>query len=157
MMNYELFFQLIKFAPELKVLQIGNSIDIAQKISEELKEYNGTLDLIVDERIEDIENVTIKIKDYNSDLDVNARNYEFVIICDIYDKVNDLKSLLSSAYHSLENSANIVLLSPKDMDTIFNLTNTLDSVGFRAINEIDISDTFTIISAKKLHMWGNGL
>lgn len=157
-MDYGLFFQLIKFAPQLKVLQVGNTLDLVSYLSTNLCECNGSLDLILDTSIDDLStNTNLKIKKYSDDFELVARTYEYIVVCDIFDKVDDLSYLLDSCYHSLENSANIILLCKKDTNILYNIKNELDNIGYRAINDIDISNNYYIITARKLHMWGNGL
>jgi hypothetical protein len=156
-MNFDLFFQLIKFAPQLKILQIGNIEDIASNLSKKLQECNGSLDLITDKEIE-INSPKVKkiIKDYNSDFSINSREYENIIICDIDTKVDDMKSLLTECYHALENSAEIAIVIPNDSMRVWKLKELLDLVEYRAVNDIDMGD-ISIVTGKKLHMWGNGL
>jgi hypothetical protein len=156
-MDYELFFQLFTFAPNLRVLEFGDTLDICERLSTKLKECDGYIDLITDSDIDTNQNVNKKIKDYNSDLQITDRAYEYVIVCDIYDKVQNIESILKSAYHSLENSGDIYVVCKKDLMISHKIKEALDSVDYRAINDIDISDDYYIITAKKMHMWGNGL
>jgi hypothetical protein len=157
-LNYELFFQLIEFVPNLKILQIGNSADIAQELSQKLKECDGVIDIVTDKEIEiKSNNINQKIKDYNSELKLDSRQYENVIVCDVFDKLDNPKEILTTCYHALENSAELAILINNNSMLEYRLKEILDEIEYRAINSFELSDEYTVITAKKLHMWGNGL
>lgn len=160
MKGLELFFQLVKFLPQLQILQIGNTPNICSELVDRLKECGGSLDLIADKKIEcDSDIVTQKIKEYNTTLNIKARNYENVIVTDIFDDLSDeqIKSLLTECYHSLENSAELAIIIKKDMKLQYRVHKALDEIEYRAINDdVGIFDDYYVLTAKKLHMWGNG-
>ncbi|QOG12318.1 hypothetical protein [Arcobacter sp. FWKO B] len=141
----EFFLSLFDKTPELRVLVFHNGGEIFVDI---LNEY--------------LQDVTPRVKEikYNKEsfeeLKLRPRAYEYALLVDIFDGTNS--HLIEEIYHSLENSANIVVLSTKtnQIDSYF-LQELLDTSDFRAVNEIDIFDEYYLISGKKMHMWGSGL
>lgn len=144
--SIEFFQALIKKSPELRVLIVQNHLpNFTSMIEEFLKDINPR----------------IKELSFNSELAQNGfrlrpRAFEYAILCDVIDHSNAY--LLEEIYHTLENSANIILISSKKNSIdAFTLKNLLDSYDFLAINEIDIFDDFYLVCGKKMHMWGSGL
>ena len=86
-----------------------------------------------------------------------ARDYEYIILGDIFDSCENKMQLLKMYYRALENSANIIILAKKSHNSTEEIKSLLDKSHFLAINDIDLFDDYIIITAKKYHMWGNGL
>jgi len=144
--SIEFFQALIKKSPELRVLIVQNHLpDFTIVLQEFLKDINPRIKELI----------------YNNELAqsgfrLRPRAFEYAVLCDVIDHSNAY--LLEEIYHTLENSANIILISSKQNSIdAFTLKNLLDSYDFLAINEIDIFDNFYLVCGKKMHKWGSGL
>lgn len=133
MTNLEQFFSLLPKFSNLKIMVYGDDENLTPKIKDHCE--NKCID------VEFIQNYR-KLQD---------RAYEVVII------LNNVNfKLFKDCYHSLENSGNLIVVCKKseyEMATIFEI---IESVDYRAANYIDIFDDFFVVTAKKMHMWGNG-
>ncbi len=142
----ELFSSLFDESPNLSVLHINNKIDFLNPIIEEVvNNCDGKLDY---KEFIDEPNLRLRAK---------ARDYEYIILGDILNSCENKIQLLKMYYKALENSANIIVLTKKTNNSVEEIKSLLDQTYFQAINDIDIFDDYTIITGKKLHMWGNGL
>ncbi|GEM_PF-472573 len=142
----EFFLSLFDKTPELRVLVFYRNnkyfLDILQ---ESLSSTNPRIKAV--ELTDDFAQKTLKL---------TPRAYEYVVLVDILDGTNS--EYLKELYHSLENSAHIIVLSKKsNLIDAYYIKELLDSNDFRAANEIDIFDDYYLVTAKKLHMWGAGL
>jgi len=88
---------------------------------------------------------------------LTAREFEYAIISNCLDEIVDKGKFIQEVYHSLENSANIILIENKKNNNIATMVDLLDNNDFRATNAIDIFEDYHLVIAKKMHMWGNGL
>jgi len=88
---------------------------------------------------------------------LTAREFEYAIISNCLDEIGDKGKFIQEVYHSLENSANIILIENKKNNNIATMVDLLDNNDFRATNAIDIFEDYHLVIAKKMHMWGNGL
>jgi len=140
------FNSLIQDSPALTLLQVGEGIEkITQSLEFIAKRNNGTL----------------KIKD-SSEIQcdkfrLTPRNYEYAVLLNSLNICQDKEKFLNVIYHSLENSAQIILIEKKEDSNLTELLELLDVANFRAINDINIIDGYYLVTAKKLHMWGAGL
>ena len=140
------FNSLIEDSPALAILQIGNDIT---KVSESLAFIATRND------------GSIKVKS-TEEIDcqkfrLTPRNYEYAILMNSLNICENQEKFLEVVYHSLENSAQIILIQKKDTMSISKMSELLDITNFRAINDIDIFEDYYLVTAKKLHMWGAGL
>ncbi len=127
--------------------------------------------LLINDGCSDIQNIIcdftnetdakLTYKDFNTiNLErfrLTARDFEYVIVCDCFESIIDIDKFIKELYHSLENSANIILISNKNKNNTLFMIDILDRNDFRATNSIDIFENYNIVVAKKMHMWGNGL
>ena len=88
---------------------------------------------------------------------LTARESEYVVVSDCFNFTFDFDKFIKVLYHSLENSANIILISKKRDNNLLLMVDLLDRNDFRATNSIDIFHDYFVVVAKKMHMWGNGL
>jgi 3-dehydroquinate synthase class II len=95
--------------------------------------------------------------DFSKPLKVRPREHDIVILQNIISKHQNPKAVVRSAYTTLANTADIILLERKDAMSIEDMKNILQEHEFRAINDIDILDNYNLVMGKKMHMWGNGL
>lgn len=141
-----LFKQLFQEVPNIAILHINNGLDFLNPIIEELSSsFEGNLKLI-------------KFIDENSArLKASSREFEYIILSDILSYCPNKDKILKLMYRALENSANIIILEKKSNNNLEEIKILLDETSFVAINNIDLFEEYYLITAKKMHMWGNGL
>jgi len=141
----ELFRSLFDNSPNLAILNINNSCD---EVRDEL------------EKITSLSSGEFTLKEF-SDIDLKTfrckdRNFEYAVLSDCLEHIENQDRFISSIYHSLENSAFIILLQKKESMSVEIMKELLDKNNFRAINDIDIFSKYHLVMGKKLHMWGAG-
>ena len=144
--SLELFSSLFDDVPNLAVLHINNGVDFLNPVIEDIvKQSDGKLDFknFSDEK-------SLKLR-------VAPREYEYIILGDILDSCDNKIKLLKMYYTAMENSANIIILVKKSQDNVEEIKSLLEETNFRATNDIDVFEDYMMITAKKMHMWGNGL
>jgi len=85
------------------------------------------------------------------------RSNDMIILKDIFDSHENQDMLLKLSYHSLANTADIIIMEKKGVMDLESIKQKLEEFEFRAANDIDIVDGYDLVVAKKMHMWGNGL
>ena len=144
--EYDDFESLFLNVPALALLHISNNCSILNDCLEYVREKNdGT---IVNKNLQDIDCNRFRLK---------SREYEFIILSDVFSDCDNKEKFLKSCYHSLENGAFIIIIEKKDKNKEQEILELLDNVEFRVANPIAIFEDYTLVMAKKLHMWGNGL
>lgn len=119
------------------------------------------INLLLEELVHNIEG-ELTTQDFNEielkKFRLRDRNFEYAIVSDCLNKEDSefTDRFITSIYHSLENSAFIILLQTKNTIEITQMIDTLDRNNFRAVNDINIFDKYHLVMAKKLHMWGAG-
>ncbi|MEA3316002.1 MAG: hypothetical protein U9Q30_09120, partial [Campylobacterota bacterium] len=142
MREIELFKSLFQKDPNISILNIDNGCEDIKKILEDIvDEVGGNLAY---KKLEDINENRFRLV---------AREYEYVVLTDILTSIDDIDKFIQTCYHSLENSAQIILIAKKDNQDIYSLLDILDRNDFRASNDIDIFDKYNLVMAKKMHMW----
>jgi len=140
------FNSLIQDSPALALLQIGEGIEkITQSLEFIATRNDGTLKI---KNSEDIQCDKFRL---------TPRNYEYAVLINSFNICEDKEKFLNVIYHSLENSAQIILIEKKEDSNLSELLELLDVTNFRAINDINIIEGYYLVTAKKLHMWGAGL
>jgi hypothetical protein len=142
----ELFLSLFQKTPSTTILHISDScLEINDVIENFLNEIDGKL----------------MYKDFNQiNLErfrLTAKDFGYAIISECLDSIEYIDKFIQEVYHSLENSANLILISNKNKNNLFLMIDILDRNDFRATNSIDIFEDYNLVIAKKMHMWGNGL
>ncbi len=139
------FFSLFEHSPNTAIYHINNNCDNIEQLLEELiKSIDGKLS---SQNFSEIEQKKFRLKD---------RDFEYAVISDCLDKVEHIDKFTTSIYHSLENSAFIIILQTKGSMDTETIKAILDKNHFRAVNDIDIFEKYYLVMAKKLHMWGAG-
>jgi len=86
------------------------------------------------------------------------REYDRVIFYNILTKHTNKELLLKLAYRTLSNAAEVIIVEQKDTLHVEKTKELLESCEYRAPNHIeDILEGFDVFTARKMHMWGNGL
>ncbi len=141
-----LFKDLFQPFENIKVLHINNGVDFLNPVIEEVV---TNLDGEFDNR-EFTDEASTKLSG-------TAREFEYIILSDILSHCPNKDKIMKMMYKALENSANIIILEKISHQNVDEIKSLLDQCSFVAINHIDLFDEYVIITAKKLHMWGNGL
>jgi len=140
------FSSLLEDAPALCLLNIFNNTNpILDILENKISKNEGTLDL------KDINNISCE------KFRLKSREFEYCILFDTISMCTNKEKFIQACYHSLENSAFIIVIEPKSNNNISEIIELLDVCEFRVANNIDIFKKYNLIMAKKLHMWGNGL
>lgn len=85
------------------------------------------------------------------------RDNDIVIFHDIFSQHTQKERMLKSAYMTLANAGQIIIIEKKGAIATELLQEYLQKHEFRASNTIELFQDYDLIIAKKMHMWGNGL
>lgn len=141
----ELFRTLFDNSPNLAILHINNNCN---NINSELQSIvDNSAGVLTTKELHQINPTSFRLKD---------RNFEYAIISDCLQLIENKNRFIDGVYHSLENSAFIIILQKKETMDIETIKELLDKNNFRAINDINIFAQYHLVMAKKLHMWGAG-
>jgi hypothetical protein len=143
-MNF--FNDLFEKHPNIAILNIDNGCDdIKNELVKIVDELDGYLTY---KEFKTIDQKKFKLK---------AREFEYVVVCDCLHETQNIEKFIDEIYHSLENSAEIIVIFKKENFDPYRVIDILDTANFRAMNIIDIFEHYHLVMAKKMHMWGNGL
>ena len=141
-----LFKELFADYTNIAILHIDNSLGLIDDALEEIKVQNeGNIKYIpfVDES--------------SAKLKATAREFEYIVLGNIFSSCDDQEIILKLMYKALENSGNIIILEKISNNNRYELLDLLEKVGFQAPNCIELFDDTYIFTAKKMHHWDNGL
>jgi hypothetical protein len=145
--EFSQFLELFDSSPNIAILHIDKSCeDIAIFLKEFINKNNGELSY---KDVTQIDTKRLRLKD---------RNFEYAVVSNCLNDFDEQlqERFINGVYHSLENSAFVILLEHKDKSDISSMSELLDRCNFRAVNSIDIFEKYNLVMAKKLHMWGAG-
>ena len=148
-MNLEQFLQLFNPYPGNHYLQVCSRED---EITEALKSMMDCVDGELSVVLYNEENL-----DFSKSFRALPRSHDIVIIQDVFYKHDNQKMILNLAYHTLANTADVIIMEKKGVMDIEAIKTLLEEFEFRSANEIDIVEGYDLVMAKKMHMWGNGL
>jgi len=159
--------EIIPNHPAMRIMQVA---DINQNISNEniiidkifefvkKKEYDFHLNLISpNDKYQDKYSIpkvsSVRFLDLNrASFMLQARLYDFVYISADIEDINDFTKKI---YKVIKGSGIIIIFIDKSKkDKLQEWYQILEDNFFVAINTIDISNDFEILSAKKMHGWG---
>lgn len=140
------FNSLFQDSPALALLHINNDFDSITKALNFMALRN-------DGKLTVKEFHTINCERFG----LRTRDFEYAVLTNTLKKCTNKNKFLSTVYHSLENSAEIILIENKKDSSIEEMIELLDISNFLAINDIDIFENYYLVMAKKMHMWGAGL
>ncbi len=143
------FLQLFKPLPGNRYLQVTTMRDeISQALELLLTQVDGKLNTALYNE----ENL-----DFSKPFYALPREHDMVILQDIFLSHQNKSLLLKTAYTTLANTANVIIMEKKGLMNIEEIKQILEQNEFRAANQIDILENYDLVMAKKMHMWGNGL
>lgn len=97
------------------------------------------------------------IKNFAHPFRALPRDNDMVIFKDIFAGHTKQELMLKTAYTTLANTAELIIMEKKGTMDIEALKELLERFEFRTPNAIDIFQEYDLVIAKKMHMWGNGL
>lgn len=164
MQKYQQFLELITPQPGFKVLDITTHADaLTEAVIEHLKPFPGNRVAVamypgVHQSFESSEALKLQeIPNFNLPFRALPRDNDIVIIRDVLHQHTQLKRILQAIYSTLANTGNIIIITKNEDADVEAQMSLLEEHEFRAANTIDILEGYTIVMAKKMHMWGNGL
>jgi len=141
----EHFKELFDISPNMLVLNINNGCD---DIKTEIENVTASHGRIVYKEFSEIEQKRFRL---------TAREYEYVFLCNCFEKIENLDRFIKEVYKSCENSGQVILIEKKENNKLQEMIEILDKADFRSTNPIEIFPHYDLVMAKKMHMWGNGL
>ncbi len=164
MPKYQQFLELISPQPGFKVLDITTHADaLTEAVIEHLKPFPAHRVAVAmypgkHESFEAGESLKLQeIPNFNLPFRALPRDNDIVIIRDVLHQHTQLSRLLKAIYITLANTGNIIIITKREDADAEAQMALLEEHEFRAANTIDILEGYTIVMAKKMHMWGNGL
>lgn len=161
-MDLKQFLEFFNPNPGNRYIQITDSFDETTVALEKLlNEVDGELRLVLYGEPETNEtrfktNIQY-IKNMKNPFRALPREHNIVILKNILHKHENPEGLLRIAYTTLANNSNIIILQEKGSINVESLKEQLEEFEFRYASDMDILEGFDTVTAKKMHMWGNGL
>lgn len=159
------FLKLFRVQPGYRYIQVTTHVDDTTTALYDLLTQNSAELRIAyydEEQIPNFDSLYPKakvqhIKSFNYPYRALPRDNDIVIYKDIFTKHNKQDLLLKTAYTTLANTADIIIMEKHGTLEIQETMELFEAYEFRAPNHMSIVDGYDIFMAKKLHMWGNGL
>lgn len=151
--------ELINSFPAYKLLHVSDRVDgLADDLKAILDEVDGMLNLALYESSDTLEGTKVQyLSSYEEMFRALPREHDMVIFYNTFMRHHNQEQMIKSAYRTLANAAFLIIIEPKGSMDIALVKEQLESLEFRAPNEIELLEGYDLIMAKKMHMWGNGL
>ena len=155
----EQFLELFHPNPGNSYLLVCSKIDhIADALYKKIAKIDGKFEIALYGEGEFQKSKVQKIDSLQKPFSALPRDNDRVIFYDIFTKHASKKILLTLAYRTLSNAAEVIIIEPKGVLENLSTYELLEQNEFRAPNLIeDILKGYDVYVAKKMHMWGNGL
>lgn len=165
MSDLKQFLELFNPLPGNHYIQVTTHADETTDALYELMQSRGgelRLALYTEDSIEDIQSrypdVKIQqITNFVHPFRALPRDNDIVILKDIFHLHHNKEKLLKTAYTTLANTAEIVIMQKKGTMDVDALKEMLELHEYRVANAIDVLPEYDLVMAKKMHMWGAGL
>lgn len=164
MQDYTQFLELIQPQPGFKVLDVTAHADaLTAAVVAHLKPFEPhrlSLALYPGEHLDFEASESLKVQEipnYNLPFRALPRDNDIVIIRDVLHKHTQTERILKSIYTTLANTGDVIIVTKTQEADVQAQLDILERLEFRSGNSIDILDGYTLVMAKKMHMWGNGL
>ncbi len=147
--------------PGFKILDITSHADDITQMLEKQIPQDGRLSVVMYEGEHSFTKTlqstrTQSISSLSRPFRALPRDNDIVFIRDVLDRHTHPEKILELAYTTLANAATIVIISDSLKAQI--ALQMLDRCDFRAINIVDsMQHNLTVVTGKKMHMWGKGL
>jgi predicted nicotinamide N-methyase len=160
------FLALFSPQPGYKILDVTTHADaLSIALMLKLIAVEGRLALArypgIHTTVPECDGVTIEtqtLPDYTQILKAQPRDNDVVFLRDVLQHHTQPERLLKAVYRTLTNAADVVIVTENiDADVAWQL-ELLEKTEFRAGNVIEgMAEGVTVVTARKMHMWGNGL
>ncbi|WP_345975535.1 hypothetical protein [Sulfurimonas sp. HSL3-7] len=164
MADYQQFLELIHPQPGFKVLDVTAHADgLTAALIEHLKPYPKHRLAVAEypgehQPFTESEHLKLQtVPHYKAPFRALPRDNDIVIIRDVLHRHEFAERILKSIYTTLANTGNIIVISEKGTVDVEAQKALLEAHEFRAANAIEIHEGYDLVTAKKIHMWGNGL
>jgi len=164
MQEYSQFLELIDPQPGFKVLDVTSHADaLTEAVRGHLEPFSGYrlgLALYPGKHLEfeSSEHLKVqKVPNFNLPFRALPRDNDIVIIRDIFQHHTQIERVIRAIYTTLANTGDIIIITRDTEADVAAQIALLDELEFRAPNTIDLIEGHTLVMAKKMHMWGNGL
>mgnify|MGYP006909086177 CR=1 FL=1 len=159
------FLELFSVQPGYRYIQVTTNVDNTTTALYDLLQNNDAELRIAYFSEDEMPNLKEKypeasiqhVKNFNHPYRALPRDNDMVMYKDIFTKHNKQDLLLKTAYTTLANTADIIIMEKKGTLDIASMMDLFETYEFRAANHMDIVEDYDIFMAKKMHMWGNGL
>ncbi len=163
-MELQQFLELFHPLPGNHYIEVTTQVDdVSYALSKLMQEVEGKFELVLytqqtpsfDEQLPEAK--LQHITNLGHPFRALPREHDIVVFKDIFSQHHNKEMLLRIAYTTLANTAEVVIVEPKGSLDIEVTKALLEKFEFRAPNAMDILDGYDVLTAKKMHMWGNGL
>jgi len=159
------FLELFSIQPGYRYIQVTTDVDeTTTALYELLHENDAELRIAYysEDKMPDLSqyypDATVQhVKNFNMPYRALPRDNDMVIYKDIFSKHNKKDLLLKTAYTTLSNTADIIIMEKTGILDIREMMELFEKFEYRAPNHMNILEGYDIFMAKKMHMWGNGL
>jgi hypothetical protein len=159
------FLELFNPLPGNHYIQVTTQTDATtQALYELLQKVGGELRIahFANDTVEEFQELFPEAKIQYINNFVNSfralpRDHDRVVFKDIFHQHHRKDLLLKTAYTTLANTAEIIIMEKKGLIDVHAMMELLAENEFRAPNVIDVLPEYDLVMAKKMHMWGNGL
>ncbi len=163
----ELLLSIIPNHPLTQLFHINDyNISLSNDLNDFVKKNEFEYDItttnedFLEELNNKIENISNKTTIHKLDLKQHRYNrhskiYDFVFVTMDIDKIEDLGLFFKKLHSIIKNSGYLLLFIEKNQNNLPKILQLLEDKLYVAINTIDISTKYEVISAKKMHGWGN--
>ncbi|MBU1217639.1 hypothetical protein KJ870_05295 [bacterium] len=159
------FLELFNPLPGNHYIQVTTCTDETTDALYKLMQNAGgelRLALYTDTSIEDIqrrypEAKTQQIRNFVHPFRALPRDNDLVILKDVFHLHQNKSVILKTAYTTLSNATELIIMQEKGTMDIEAMKELLEEYEFRSPNYIDVLENYDLITARKMHMWGNGL
>ena len=159
------FLELFRVQPGYRYIQVTTKVDDTTTALYDLLRANSAEFRIAYYDQEQTPNLEVlypeakvqHIKSFSYPYRALPRDNDIVIYKDIFTKHKNQELLLKTAYTTLANTADIIIMEKKGVLEPQTMMELFEQYEYRAANHMNIVDGYDIFMAKKLHMWGNGL
>ncbi len=98
------------------------------------------------------------IPDFSTIFKASPRDNDIVFLRDVLQHHAQPERLLKAVYRTLTNAADVVIVTENIDADVARQLEMLENAEFRAGNVIEgMAEGVTVVTARKMHMWGNGL
>ena len=163
----KLLLSIIPNHPLTQLFHINdNSVSLSNDLNNFIKKNNFEYDITTTDEnfLEELKNKIQDISDkttiHKLDLKQHRYNrhskiYDFAFVSMNIKEIKDLGLFLKKLHTIIKNSGYLLIFVEKDQDNLQEILQLLEDKLYVAINTIDISPNYEVISAKKMHGWGD--